>query len=131
METRADKTDRFWDWAEEELERRNLTWYAVERKAGLSSGAISKRVDMQRPTETTCSAIAQVFEIPPEPVFRRAGILPHSGDPQMQDLIDTLKYLPDEDLDRILLFAEVLYRRHKREMEEVPVTAGEGTGSKQ
>jgi len=129
METKADVIDRFWDWAEEELERRNLTWYAVERKAGLSSGAISKRVDAQRPTETTCTAIAQVFGVPPEWVFRKAGILPRAGDPRRQDLIDVLKYLQDEDLDRIMLFAEVLYRRHKRETEGLPATAGGGESS--
>jgi transcriptional regulator with XRE-family HTH domain len=129
MEIQADVTDRFWEWAEEELEKRNLTWYAVERKSGVSTGAISKRVNYQPPTELTCRAIAEVFKIAPDIVFRRAGILPEPEryEPEMQDLIDTLKYLPDEELDRLMLFVEALYRYHKRETEEVP-TALEGGG---
>ena len=129
METRSDVTDRFWRWAQEELERRYLTWYAVERKAGLSGGAISKRVDQEQPTDQTCRAIARLFDLPPEIVFYRGGLLPWPNhmEHEMQELISTLKHLSDEDLDRVMIFVEALYRYYQRETEAEPTArVGEG-----
>jgi transcriptional regulator with XRE-family HTH domain len=108
-----DTIDNFWVWAEGEMAKRNLTWYAVERKSGLSSGAISRRANNgMAPTDTTCTALAHVFGLSPDLVFRRAGLLPQptTRESDMQDIIDLLKHLPDEELARVEVFVESLYR---------------------
>ena len=70
------KTEEFWKWAEEELEKRKLSWYAVERQSGLSNATISRRArELLPPTYETCRAIAQVFRLPLENVLRYAGLL--------------------------------------------------------
>jgi len=83
-ETMKTRNETFWEWVEAELRERDLTWHAVERKAGLSNAAISRRAkDRLRPTQTTADAIAKVFNIDPELVFRKAGLLPPAPDNEL------------------------------------------------
>lgn len=126
MDKNDNIVDSFWEWAEVERESRNLSWYAVERKAGLSSGAIARRANYgQAPTDTTCTAIAEVFGLPPETVFRKAGLLPQRTmhPSEIEELIDLLKHLPDADLDRVLLFVETLYRYNMQQEETAAGTS--------
>jgi len=71
------KTTDFWEWAEAELDRRGLNWYKVEMIAGVSNNSISGRArELLPPTDHTAKAIAKAFNLPPESIMRRAGILP-------------------------------------------------------
>ena len=87
------KTEDFWLWAEEELKNRGLSWYAVERQAGLSNAAISRRArELLPPTYETCIAISQVFNLPDTSVLSKAGLL--SPEPeQTADLKEALHLL--------------------------------------
>jgi len=89
----TNKTEEFWLWAEEELESRGLSWYAVERQAGLSNAAISRRArELLPPTYETCIAISQVFKLPDTSVLSKAGLL--SPEPeQTADLKEALHLL--------------------------------------
>lgn len=96
----------FWNWAESELEKRNLTWSRVERIAGLSNAAISKRArDIMKPTDETCRAIARAFGIQPDEVMRRAGLLPAAlptDTPILTELIREFVQLSDGQQKLIL-----------------------------
>lgn len=80
------KTEQFWIWAEQELEKRHLTWHAVERQTGLSNAAISKRArQLLPPTFDTCTAIAQAFRLDVEAILRKSGLTPSIPEDKEQD----------------------------------------------
>lgn len=114
METQP---EAFWEWAECHLRERDLTWYAVERKAGLANAAISKRArDRLPPTATTCRALAHVFDLPPQRVFREAGILPPrviGGENRERkgELLDYYEALDERGRDTALAMLRTLYEQ--------------------
>ena len=61
-----------------ELEMRNKGWGVreVARRAGLSHPIISDALNGGNVSFETCKALASLFHIPPEEVFRKAGLLP-------------------------------------------------------
>ena len=98
----------FWEWAEEELANRGLTWYGVEKQAGLSNAAISRRaLNRQKPTLITCRGIAKAFRLPEELLLQKAGLLP--GKPgaslELAELLHLARRLDIDDLDRLLAIA--------------------------
>lgn len=86
-----EKNQAFWAWAEKEVYAANLNWSKVERLAGLSNGAISRRARYQEdPTEETCTAIALALKLPKSIVFQKAGKIEPDGD--MSRNKEMLKY---------------------------------------
>jgi transcriptional regulator with XRE-family HTH domain len=64
-------------WLEKEMKDRNWKQADLARAANLDSSVVSMLLNGRRkPGEVTCNAIARAFDIPPEDVFRAAGILP-------------------------------------------------------
>lgn len=109
--------ENFWNWAEEELVRNNLTWHSVEKLAGLSNAAVSKRArDGLPPTDETCRAMAKAFNLTVVEVFYRAGILPPA--PQATErwlrMGELWSGLSDEDQERLLGIAQT-WRSQKME----------------
>lgn len=71
--------DTFTNWLEEELQKREWKPAYLAHKAGISRGALSNILSgLRRPGHEVLNAIAQALSIPPEIVFRQAGILPES-----------------------------------------------------
>jgi len=72
----------FWDWVNEVKNQRRLSFRAIERAAGVSNGAISKREsDGLDPTLDTLQAISTAFDLPLQTVLERAGLLSKSDSP--------------------------------------------------
>ncbi len=112
--------ERFWEWAEAELRKRGLTWYGVERQAGLSNAAISKRAREWRvPTFNICRAIAQVFNLPIEMVLRQAGLLPSipEDDLTLKELNELVGQMSPEGRREVLEYALFRYRREQERRE--------------
>jgi transcriptional regulator with XRE-family HTH domain len=66
---------QFWTWVDTEREARALSWSKMERDAGLSNAAISRRFrDLLKPTLETCRAIAMAFNIREIDVLMQAGL---------------------------------------------------------
>lgn len=106
------QTESFWEWAEQEREERDLSWYRVEQRAGLSNAAISKRArELLPPTSTTIQALATVFKLPREFVFQKAGVLPPHiiGDPETNKIVDYYRALTDSNRQLLLRLAEALH----------------------
>jgi len=76
-------------------------------------------------------AIARALQIPPERVFRKAGLLPPKPDetPTLRELLYLASQLPDEDLDKLLTVARAFNeetrqeRRRKRQAEPEAATS--------
>ncbi len=64
-------------WLEEELKHRNITQSELARRAGVTRAAMSGILSGARgPGVDLCQGIAKAFKLPPEEVYRAAGILP-------------------------------------------------------
>ncbi len=65
------------DWITKETENRGWSMRELARRANLSHATISNVLSQQRrPGWDFCVGIAQAFQVPPETVFRKAGLLP-------------------------------------------------------
>lgn len=71
----------FTEWLQNELNSRGWAQIELTRRGGISSGAISKLMSGERkPGPDMCNAIATALNLPPEDVFRAAGLLPSARD---------------------------------------------------
>jgi transcriptional regulator with XRE-family HTH domain len=116
METRT-QVEQFWDWAENELGERSLTWHAVEKRAGLGNATISRRASHRLPpTQTTVMALADVFQIPRRFVFRQAGMLPPHiiGEPETDEIVHYYRSLTKRNRDILLSIAQALHEQQEK-----------------
>jgi transcriptional regulator with XRE-family HTH domain len=67
----------FSDWLNQQLIMRGWSQADLSKAAGISRASITNVLTGTRqPGPDLCNAIAQAFKIPPEDVFRAAGLLP-------------------------------------------------------
>jgi transcriptional regulator with XRE-family HTH domain len=67
----------FVTWVQKEMETRGLSMRAIGRRTGVSHATISTVLSgKQPPSPELCNGLARVFEVLPDWVFRRAGLLP-------------------------------------------------------
>jgi transcriptional regulator with XRE-family HTH domain len=79
----------FVQWLEIELEKRNWSPSELARRTKLSTAAFSHIFTGKRkPGIDMCRAIAKAFKLPPETVYRQAGLLPPNkeGSPDYDEL---------------------------------------------
>ena len=63
-------------WIYEQLNRQGWSQRELARRAGISTGALSMVIKEQRGAGPDfCNAVARAFGVPPESVFRMAGLL--------------------------------------------------------
>ena len=108
----------FAEWLIEQTESRGWSYRELGRRAGLSSGAVSKVVTgAALPGSDFCLGVARAFNMSPVDVFRRAGILPPApkDDPHLLNLLHLAARLPDDDLVRLLAIARTFYDEAERE----------------
>ena len=73
--------DNFGAWLLQELERREMSQSELSRVSGLSRGTLSNLISGTRGRgPDSIEAIARAFKMPPEHVFRMAGLLPQKAD---------------------------------------------------
>lgn len=73
---------KFSEWLVNEMEKRGWKQADLARASSLHRAVISYLINEKRkPGEITVVAIAKAFKLPPEEVFRVAGILPPKPDP--------------------------------------------------
>lgn len=105
--------ERFVNWVSKELESRGWSQRELERRSGLSNSLISNiKSGARSVTWDTCEIIARAFDQTPESAFRQVGLLPAHKD-EAEALREILNYLPDEERQEVLRYAE--WKR--REME--------------
>lgn len=67
----------FAEWLQEELDKRDWRQADLARYGGIATSMLSRVMTGERsPGPDTCVSIARAFRMPPEDVFRKAGLLP-------------------------------------------------------
>lgn len=78
--------ENFGDWLLEQLRRRNISQSELARISGVSKGTVSNLINGTKGAgQDSITAIARALRLPPEEVFRRAGILPPVPNKDLQD----------------------------------------------
>lgn len=100
----------FNDWLEQELKNRRWRQTDLAQAMGMSDSTISHLLAGNRnPGPDLCNGIARAFGIPPEEVFRMAGLLPplpEEDDEMARRIVESFKRLPIEKRREILSFVE-------------------------
>lgn len=111
-------TTDFLTWLDAELEQRGWNDFQLSRRAGISHSAISRaRRGGVLPSWEVCGAIARALDLPPEMVFRKAGLLPERPD----DVLDfeqwqhVLGRLSEEDRQELLEIARLKLGKQMRQ----------------
>lgn len=103
--------ETFKDWLLTEMESRGWNQNELAKRAGVSHGTISNILnDNKGVGRRSLSAIARALKIPPEVVFRAAGLLPpdREADPAEQELIHLYRLLPPDKQQQMLEYARFL-----------------------
>jgi len=109
-------TEEFINWLIDELKQRDWSQADLARAAGVSRGSIGNIIRGERqPGPDLLNSIASAFGLPPEFVFRKAGVLPENQqEPEgWEEFKWVLKHLNQKDREELLAIA-----RLKMEMEE-------------
>ena len=96
----------FTEWLENELITRGWTRAELARRANVSQSTLSLIWTGERtPGPDFCRAIARALNIPPETVFRKAGLLPASPDPdpEIEEALYLFAQLPTPVRKLVLL----------------------------
>lgn len=103
------------NWLNAEIKRRGITQSELARQADVSHSIVSLVMSgKSKITYDFCASIARAFSLSPDVVFRIAGLLPPTPNPEnIQRLIETVKGLDDEELSLVLDFAEWRYNKSR------------------
>ncbi len=109
----------FVTWLTKEMEDRGWNNSELARRAGLVPSAISQVIAGNRGTGPEfCRSVARALGLPPETVFRRAGLLPGLAGPEEDvtfgELLDVVRNLSVEERVMVLELAEFLHQRRHR-----------------
>jgi len=110
--------DKFTDWLNSEaVQKRGWSFRQLADRAGSTIGTVSRVMNQhQDPTADFCHGIARALGVPPERVFRKAGLLPpHIIGDEDQDrkneLLDYYESLRDNDRDTAVALIRTLYEQ--------------------
>lgn len=113
-------------WLDVELKARHWSNREIARRMGVSHAAINNvRRGENRPTSDLCIKIAQALDMPVEPVFRVAGILPpaQEGTDEEQRLVHLFRKLDKRDKDTMLRIAAAMAKHTEAEPDSpLPLT---------
>lgn len=104
-------------YLEQELEKRGWKQADLARYANMDTGMVSNIMSGKRNIgPTTGVSIAQALNVPPEFIFRKAGLLPEMPEPtaQTEQLLHLFNQLDDEEKEDALFFLEVLIQKKNR-----------------
>jgi len=109
--------EKFAEWLAGQLAERDMTQADLSRKSGVSDAQLSRLLRAERGVgESSVSAIARALGLPPETVFREAGLLPPESKPNK--IIKAIEYLanrlPVEEQAEILEYTRMRVRLAER-----------------
>ena len=95
----------FAEWLIDEMNKRNWSQADLARHAGMNRQVVNRIIKGDRiPSADSCNALANAFNLSPETVFRKAGLLPPSPepDPKIDEAVHLLNLLEPDDLEEII-----------------------------
>ncbi|HOF87545.1 MAG TPA: helix-turn-helix transcriptional regulator [Armatimonadota bacterium] len=110
--------ENFIDWLQREMQSRGWNQAELARRSGTTTAQISRvMTGEQRPGPTVSRKLARALHIPPEEVFRRAGLLPATQrQPEgTEELVYHFSCLDEEDRKRLLIIARSLHEAKDEE----------------
>lgn len=113
----------FGKWLLEELTDRRWSMREFARRCDVSESTISRVVSGKRnPSSELCRRMAKVLHLPPERIFREAGLLPRTDEdsPALKEALYLFRQLPEGERRRILLIMRTLLE----EQEQLNVASG-------
>lgn len=110
----------FVTWLTGELDKRGWSNSELARRAGVTHTTISMIISKHNnPGPDLCQGIARAFKLPPEIVFRKAGLLPQLPEETDSQLVtkcqDYYKRLPSKVKEEVL---EYIIYRYEHEQEQ-------------
>jgi transcriptional regulator with XRE-family HTH domain len=113
----------FGRWLLSELDTRRWSMRELARQTDVSESTISRIISGKRnPSSRLSRRIAKALHVPPETVFREAGLLPDSDEeaPGVKEALYLFRELPEDEQRRILLIMRALLE----EQEQLGVASG-------
>lgn len=113
----------FGKWLLAELDERRWSMREFARRCEVSESTISRIVSGKRnPSSELCRRMGDVLRLPPERIFREAGLLPQNPDesPGTKEALYLFRQLPEDERLRILLIMRTLLE----EQEQLSVASG-------
>jgi len=105
-------------WLNEQIQDRGWTQNELARRVGITSGGMSQIMTRKiLPSSDFCVAVAQALGVPPEQVFRLAGLLPqlpNQDDPTLPKLIELINRLSPARRQILYEIAAGFYATDKR-----------------
>lgn len=107
---------KFNDWLLERLKEFDWSQADLSRASGLTRSVISKYITGRTPDESALRKLAKAFKLPPETVFRAAGILPPAPekDPEIEEMNYLLRNLQQEDIQDLIDLARAKLARYEK-----------------
>jgi transcriptional regulator with XRE-family HTH domain len=105
--------EMFAKWLAERLSERDMSHSDLARASGIGRSTISEILSERREVgRTVATAIAKGLKLPPEQVFRAAGLLPPSRniDGEIEEILHKVQDLSKADRDMVLEFIGMLDR---------------------
>lgn len=121
----------FVDWLLNEMNSQGLSQAALAKKADVSRTAISNLINGSRGMGIElCTAIAHALKIPPETVFRAAGLLPpvSEDDAEWEIWKAKLAQLSPENRQRFLRLMETELQYQEKQEERTATRKRKKTG---
>jgi transcriptional regulator with XRE-family HTH domain len=96
-------------WLDAELAQRGWSYSQLARRAGLSHSMLSRLRAGAPPSWSACRLVAEALGLPPEEVFRQAGLMPpiSSDQAEYEQFRHLLAQLSDEDRQELLEIARL------------------------
>lgn len=110
--------DSFAEWLQRGMDVRGWSQAELARRSGVTRGAINGVMTGARgPGAELCNAIAHAFGLPPETVFRAAGLLPPASAVTVDKQEVDYKYdqLTPEDRATVLALIDALIEKQRKE----------------
>lgn len=94
-------------WLQEQIDDKGWKPTDLARRSHISDAAVSRILKGERKADVeTLSSFAHALKLPPEQVYRAAGILPpaHELDELVEQIIHETTDLPEQDQQEVLAF---------------------------
>ena len=119
MTTDLDRANALAQWIDEQLAERGMTDREFSRAGGFAHGNLYQLRSGNLPGLKVLMGIAAGFDVPLSLVLKKAGLVDEiEDDPEFDELLHYARGMSDEQLERLLAIARLLYEEEaKREGE--------------
>lgn len=121
--------ENFGSWLQAEIDKRGISQADLSRISGLTTAGIAYLINGRRNAgQDACNKIASALRLPPETVFRAAGLLPPISeiDELKAQMLDLTADMSREEQREVIEYLRMKRRlREEREQEQQSLPPGE------